>query len=830
MATAYGSTTHLSTGPLSTTTPTGADESKEYERILQISDDIFAGTHPRLKVPQQFVRKPASRNIPNGSPALSVAKKGPSENKVEGAAPAEVARLDQSMRTPVQIKASTQSTLNAAAPPFQVASKPTSEIDPILLTKSEDLVRAEMQLQRQRVERTLRDQLEQRKQESKQKPAIQDTQPEFDVSAVLDRALEIVRPVSLSGSSEQNVQNESFDENSFYSSRAPDSPRPVGELRRPSSVAPPLATSAPTQDVAETYEDELQRLEALNRTESDQEMRDAYPVVDQSTHHPRKHLALTQRPAAGLECRERSPGASDEPEYSPPSPMAPPLPDHDRYAYQTHTSSAIESPSTQVQVVRNHITSPAAPQPSHVSRVSTTKFSSAQQRRMGQPASASGLSRVYSDPESGREGVSAGVPSISSRKRRKIQASGGEQIVTSKNQATGSFDVPIKVEPVSPPPFADDPAVPSNRQPRERPVYIDIASPRYSPAGERREPPVRGPVHDANRYLEYAADHGTQRSISRVDERHAARADPGLRRVVATQYVRQPDHPSGYGSTDPRGSRAASYAVVERVPHESLRYYDEMPASHGTRYMAVDEGRQSTYQEPYYEEAAPVRLIRAPERRFVVDEFGNRYEMVPAPSVQSMAPPPRPMSRALRTDGYQEPVPSRTVSVRAASVVQDQYGEHRYVQEMPPPPPTYRRVVSDYVRPVETERRVFTGPMEIHDPYVPGETVPIPEYAPRQSAYAEEHGPPRERVIRTSSVRPQAARYEEPLEVVQRVSSVHPGVASREVSVFADERPRAQYVERPYYIRDRRYHEAEDANHVALDGHADSVPRLQPRY
>jgi hypothetical protein len=34
-----------------------------------------------------------------------------------------------------------------------------SEIDPIFLTKSDDLIRAELQLQRQRLERALRDQV-----------------------------------------------------------------------------------------------------------------------------------------------------------------------------------------------------------------------------------------------------------------------------------------------------------------------------------------------------------------------------------------------------------------------------------------------------------------------------------------------------------------------------------------------------------------------------------------------------------------------------------------------------------------------------------------------
>lgn len=135
-----------------------------------------------------------------------------------------------------------------------------SEINPILLTKSDDLVRAELGLQRQRLERTLRDQLELRKQESKQKPSAQDTKPDFDVSEVLKQAQEIVRPVSLTDPSETAGQNDSFDDNSYYSSKAPDSP-PMGDQPTPSPINP-VAAPAPPPDmtVMEIYNEVQQRM------------------------------------------------------------------------------------------------------------------------------------------------------------------------------------------------------------------------------------------------------------------------------------------------------------------------------------------------------------------------------------------------------------------------------------------------------------------------------------------------------------------------------------------------------------------------------------------
>ncbi|OOQ90147.1 hypothetical protein PEBR_05303 [Penicillium brasilianum] len=840
MATAHGSTTHLPTGPMPATAPISADELKEYERILKISDEIFAGSHPRLKVPQQFVRKPAARSSQNGPSAQQVTKSRPAGIPADNVPLANMAQRPQSSQASSATgNAPATSVLNAAAPAFRMASKPTSEIDPIFLTKSDDLVRAEIQLQRQRVERTLRDQLEQKKHDSKQKPAIQDIKPDFDVSDVLDRALEIVRPVSLSDPSEVIGPNDSFDENSFYSSRAPDSPpQPAGGLRKPSPVAPAQPVGAVPQVPVDHYADELQRLEALNRPGSDQEMHDAYPVVHQGApNHPKPTSSVQPKVPGHLHELEGT-DALEEPEYSPPAPEAPLTDPRDyeriaigddrgRYTHQIPGMHGVISPANNVKVVRNHITSPAAPRPSRVSPLATAKVPSVQQLRGGRAERRS--EQVYSDPDSSRASPSGPAPQIMSRKRRKLHGKEDTHLVSHRTQTAGPSDAYIKEEPVSPPPFADDPAVIPSRQPQERPVYIDIESPQYTPVVERHES-MRGPVYESNPYHEIPAEQRTHRELSRLGDRRVVRDDTDLRRVATMQYARPPEYHRGYAEADPRGVRAASYAVVERLPQERSRYYEEVPSSYGPRYVTVDDDHRPAYQDPYYEEHPPVRVMAAPERRYVVDEHGNRFEMVPAPRMQPMAPPPRPMSRAPKADVYGDHVPVRTASVRAASVVQDPYGDHRYVQEMPPPPPTYRRVISDYARPGAGERRAYATPLENHDPYAPNESVQLAEYVPRRPPYVEEHAPPLDRVIRTTSVRPQQVRYEEPMEVVQRVNSVRPGGPSREVSVFVEDRQRGEYVERPYYVREQRYYEGDDGNRMALDGPADPVRHAQSRY
>jgi len=812
--------------------PITASEVQEYERILKISDEIFAGSHPRLKVPQQFVRKPGARNGPTGSSTQQAVKSKPlgSENPTGPISPKNQAPRPGNVPSTVSA--------NPTPPSARLASKPVSEIDPIFLTKSDDLVRAELQLQRQRLERVLRDKVEQKKQETKQKPALQDTRPDFNVTEVFQRALEVVPPVSLSEPSETN--GDSFDENSFYSSRAPDSPD--GDQRKPSPVEPAQPVGLSTRVPVENYADELQRLETLNRPGSDQEMRDAYPVADQRAPYSPKQPPSGQAEISRRLHESKQSEALEEPEYSPPAPVAPPI-NHryyeqgvangdgrGRYIDRRREIQAPTSPPDATIVRQNHITSPAAPRPSRVSPLAVAKVPSVQQLRDERPEH--GSRQVLSDAESGRESPSGPASHPISRKRRRLQEKGdGARNVSYRRQDAEPSDTYIKEEPVSPPPFADDPSMIRSRHPdQQQPVYIDIASPRYTPVLERQELPARRPVYEVDPYHEMPVDQKQPRSISRLSTRRPARDDGDLRRVASLQYARQSDYPREYIEADPHGGRAVSYAVIER-PQERPRYYEEVPSGYGPQYITLEDAQEPVYREPYYEEAPPPRFVPAPQRRFVVDEHGNQYEMIPTSRPQPMAPPPRPLSQ-MPKDVYDDRAPVRTASVRAPSVVHDPYVERRYMQEMPPPPqPVYRRVTSDYARPVTGERRTYATAMESHDPYARSGSVQVAEYLPRRPTYVEEHSIPQERLIPTSSVRPQQARFEEPHhEVVQRVGSVRPAGPSRDVSVFLDERQVGDYNERPYYIRERRYFEGDGGKRMALDGGVEPVQHVPQHY
>ncbi|KAJ5129775.1 uncharacterized protein N7515_005814 [Penicillium bovifimosum] len=849
MAATHGIATHLPADPMAISVPTLDDEVREYEKILTISDQIFSGNHPRLSVPQHLVRK--SGQTAQNVPLRTHLPKNPLSKEVVDSAPVALKNTRQPYISPQS--ASARNTLSAAPQPARVASKPTSEIDPIFLTKSDDLIRAELQLQRQRLERALRDQADLRKQEAKQRPAVQDTKPDFDVSEVFKQALEVVKPVSISDVSEASgpgaAASESFDENSVYSSRAPDSPPQAGKQQKSSPVATLAQTATAAHVPVNHYSDELQRLEALNRPGSDQEMQDAYIVADQRHSHSQKQTSAHKPEAPVSQPHEPlQVEMMEEPEYSPPAPAAPPV-DHRgypsgvengtgrqsrpdaRYADRTRDVRRTPSPAI-VKVVQSHITSPVAPQPSRVSPLAIAKGPSAQihDGRYGL-----GSEPVYLEPGSARGSPNAPVPNIVSRKRRRLrEGDEGSRQSMYKRQNAEPTEVFIKEEPVSPPPFADDPIVVRDRHPQERrPVYVDIASPRYTPVYESRGPTMREPVYEIDPYYEAPPDAGRQRTVSRLGTRRPMREEADLRRVASVQYARQSDYPREYIEAPSRPIRAASY-VVERPSQERPRYYEEAPyAQH--RYIAADDLPPPTYREPYYEEALPPRVMAPPQRRIVVDEHGNQYyEILPAPRLQPIPPPPQHRSVSQMPKGaYEERVPHRAGSVRAASIVQDPYGERRYVQEMPPPQPVYRRVMPEYARPLTAhERPSYVAPSEGHEPYTRSGSVQVAEYLPpRHPVYIDDRGAPQRRLIRTASVHPTQARYENPHEVVQRVGSVRPTGPVREPSLFMDERPVVDYVERPYLVREQRYYdEVEEGDRLELDGANDTIQRVPQRY
>ncbi|KAI9369468.1 hypothetical protein BJX61DRAFT_147807 [Aspergillus egyptiacus] len=803
-----------------------AEEIREYEKILRISEDIFTGTHPRLKVPQQFVRKVASRNAP--------ASVTPQNKADENAGSSSKAPIQHGARTTKPAGSRSVNTANGSsttATPARAIPNPASEIDPIFLEKSDDLVRAELQLQRQRVEREIREQVELRKQESKQKVSIQDATPDFDVSEVLTRAFELVKPSPSLEASGPAAPSDSFDENSFYSSRAPDSPQ-HGDHQKQSSASPLPHEELGTEATRERYSDELQRLEALNRPDSDQSMQDTYSAADhQTSSHQRPPHDFEGISAYKVQHVRQQVDPLDEPEYSPPAPGIAPMERVNSYESQRATQHASKrravdrgdhygrnsvSPAEGVRVVRNHITSPAAPRPSRVSPLAIAKVPSVHQLH--------GPRSEYDSERRGSPDVPA-QPLVSRKRRRLHDEMDRPRPPAYTSQSGGSVKPFIKEEPVSPPPFADTPPMYRARAAQEGPIYIDVPSPRYTPVIERREPPLRTAAYELDPYDETHIDSGIPRTVSRLSTRRPMRDDQDLRRVASLHQARKPEYVREYiDQPIAHSARNGPYTIVERPPQDSARFYEEPGMPPPRHYSPIPPQMTETYYNDY--------VAASPPRRVVVDEHGNQYyETLPAPRAQAMPPP---ASRIPRTEVYDGPAPMRHASVRAASVIEDAYGGRRYVQEVPPQA-AYRRV-TDYARPPPTERRPYATPFEAREAFPRSSSVQVHDYTNRPGHYTDEAELSRERIVRLPSVRPPTTRYQEPREVVQRVDSVRPG--GRDMSVYVDEetrRPR-EYIERPVYVatrpvpREERYYENGEPERVVLDGPRDVIHRVAPRY
>jgi hypothetical protein len=105
-------------------------------------------------------------------------------------------------------------------PPSRFSPKHSSSgIDPILLTKSDQLIKAELQLKRQQIERALNDQVDRRIRYGDKDNNSEEAR--HDCEDIFRKAQELVKPVSgFQAVATNSEENESFDENSYYSSKA----------------------------------------------------------------------------------------------------------------------------------------------------------------------------------------------------------------------------------------------------------------------------------------------------------------------------------------------------------------------------------------------------------------------------------------------------------------------------------------------------------------------------------------------------------------------------------------------------------------------------------
>lgn len=187
-------------------------EAEFLQKLLQIRDDVLASKHPRIHLPAKVIEQVApriSQTTPPSRPATNGTPNGISASQLFPPRP------DSSLHTPP--------TANEFVSPVAPTQRPysaisaSSSIDPVLLTKSDHLIRAELQLRRQQIERSLKDQFDRKGRGND----TDEREAHLNVEECLIQAQLRVPPVSGIRSTTNNSDGaESFDENSYYSSKA----------------------------------------------------------------------------------------------------------------------------------------------------------------------------------------------------------------------------------------------------------------------------------------------------------------------------------------------------------------------------------------------------------------------------------------------------------------------------------------------------------------------------------------------------------------------------------------------------------------------------------
>lgn len=199
--------------------PNGVDPAMDnlVQQLTKLRDDIFAGVHPRFKIPKHLLNAPLSLN--GQEPSANV----PAPSNTNGVNAQAVA-------------------FNSSVPPdpqhVQGQLHSTSKI----VEASQPPANAVLQERRQRLERELEEQVQRKKAQMRLKTCDQEIIPDFDVSEVLSKAHELVKPfipLNHKITNPDASSSDSFDDNTFYSSQMNDSTT-TEEVENPKSSRRPL--------------------------------------------------------------------------------------------------------------------------------------------------------------------------------------------------------------------------------------------------------------------------------------------------------------------------------------------------------------------------------------------------------------------------------------------------------------------------------------------------------------------------------------------------------------------------------------------------------------
>lgn len=826
----------------------------ECERIIRFGNEVLSGGHPRIKVPAHLYaskQATASRSPASSSAAVPSAPAAPLKNVPTGprnpaartGGRAKEPQMADNLRSfntnnahfvtpaagssfPVLPGLNAQHAPSSAVPSIPTAPRASVrqrssehsgsvQFDPVLLTKSDDLIKAELQLQRQRLERTLGDQLQQNRVASKP-PQHADALADFDLADVLMKALQLVQAPAFAETNAHLTANasgndsESADDDTFYSSKhdTPEShlthriPDPDGpdyaEAREGSFYEPPMAMQvSPVRDqppavniaTSATVGGDAVR----NRQYPDPHAIPPNPIPYEGRKQERGQVSETQEADVPMEIISSQ--ESEEASSSRNSGLALGGQASAQRRLEPVTQHLIERAFNRQQspILRAHNLSPIAPQPAHVSPLAIAHQLPAPQQDphpvQATPAQVAALRNNASNgssPESSPQG--RGGKKNKKNKKRK-----------SDRLATNVASPYIKPEPRSPSPISALPYSRPNKRLRQAPRHgqdpiYDESQAEDTLASVQQPPVLSAPPFRDDRVAAYDSPNShlmrqnTRSVVLTGSPRYECEYRDEFRPVETVRYVRRVSPTADLYQLAPnevRTVRSISRAALER-PYP---YHDIRDPPRTALRPATDRDRSRS--PVAVEERAPTVMgpPRLPASRIVVDEFGREYidpGSRPEPVTIRRSVAPRPVYGEL--DEYYDSRRTTARVIRRSVAPASAHGEPEVVYERAPPPraastmPAPSRYDDEivYHKPASpaagytTMRRVVTRPeyaLPEHRYYRERDYPPQPP-AQANGDFYEVRGNelPREYIVRSTSVRPEMSARPE----MVRMTSVRP--------------------------------------------------------
>lgn len=819
----------------------------ECKRIIRFGNEVLSGGHSRIKVPAHlYASKQSSasrspqpsaapvlpgsiaslKNVPTG-PRITTAKNAGrvKEQQVAGnlhsfnsnahfmAAAASSSSVVlpglDAQTASLGNMPSTQNSLRASVGHRSSEHSGNVQFDPVLLTKSDDLIKAELHLQRQRLERVLCDHLQQHRVTSKPSQHA-DTPADFDLADVLMKALQLVQTPALTqtdthlAANTSGTDSDSADNDTFYSSKH-DTPEShlthrvldpadgsdYAQAREGSHYEPPMVMEAspipnqPSMVASAVLAGDAMRVRQF-----------AFPhssVIHTGRDQERAEMSQTHETVVPMEVisSEESEGASSSRNSGPASGAKPGA----QRRLEPVTQQLIERAYARQQspILRAHNLSPVAPQPAHVSPLAISHQAPAPQQEapplQATPAQVAALRNDHSNgssPESSPQGRG-------NKKNKKGKKRKSDRLA---NNVASPY---IKPEPRSPSPMSSLPYSRPNKRPRQaqrhgQDLIYDEAPPADTLASA--QPPTL-PIasYRDDRDAAYASPNshhmrqGSRSVVLTESPRYEREYRDEFRPVETIRYVRRVSPPSNmhqFSPSEVRTIRSISRAAMER-PYS---YHDVRDPPRTVVRPATDRARS---RSPIaVEERAPTVMgpPRLPASRVVVDEFGREYidpSSRQEPVIIRRSVAPRPMYGEL--DECYDPRRTTTRVVRRSVAPASAHGEPEIVYEQRAPPPravstmpapgryddeiVYHRPTSPTAR-YTTMRRVVTRPEYALPEHRYYRERDYPSQPPTHTSgdFYEVRGndPPREYIVRSTSVRPEMPTRPE----VMRMSSVRP--------------------------------------------------------